>query len=142
MLAGAFGSATFFAFLGGGAHVVVTLMRASPAEYGVWWAISSLGYMTGNFLSSRLSTRHGIDRLIWAGIAIEIAGVALSLVLAVYALHWGPVIVFLPQLIANIGNGLLLPGAIAGAVSIRPQAASTAAGITGFIQMALGAAVA
>ena len=142
VLAGAFGSATFFAFLGGGAHVVVTLMRASPAEYGVWWAISSLGYMTGNFLSSRLSTRHGIDRLIWAGIAIEIVGVALSTVLAVYALHWGPVIVFLPQLIVNIGNGLLLPGAIAGAVSIRPQAAGTAAGITGFIQMALGAAVA
>lgn len=142
VLAGAFGSATFFAFLGGGAHVVVTLMRASPAEYGVWWAISSLGYMTGNFLSSRLSTRHGIDRLIWAGIAIEIAGVALSTVLAVYALHWGPVIVFLPQLIVNIGNGLLLPGAIAGAVSIRPQAAGTAAGITGFIQMALGAAIA
>jgi DHA1 family bicyclomycin/chloramphenicol resistance-like MFS transporter len=64
------------------------------------------------------------------------------MVLAVYALHWGPVIVFLPQLIVNVGNGLLLPGAIAGAVSIRPQAAGTAAGITGFIQMALGAAVA
>jgi DHA1 family bicyclomycin/chloramphenicol resistance-like MFS transporter len=141
VLAGAFGSATFFAFLGGGAHVVVTLMGRSPAEYGVWWAISSIGYMTGNFLSSRLSTRHGIDRMIWAGIFIEIIGVALATVLALFAMHWGPGIVFLPQLIVNIGNGLLLPGAIAGAVSVRLQAAGTAAGITGFIQMALGAAV-
>ena len=56
-------------------------------------------------------------------------------------MHWGPAIVFVPQMIMSFGNGLLLPGAIAGAVSVRPQAAGTAAGITGFTQMALGAAV-
>jgi DHA1 family bicyclomycin/chloramphenicol resistance-like MFS transporter len=139
--AGAFGSATFFAFLGGGAHVVITLMERSPAEYGAWFAMSSIGYIAGNFVSSRLSTRHGIHRMIWAGIALEIAGVVLATVLAAFALHWGPAIVFVPQLIVNFGNGLLLPGAISGAVSVRPQAAGTAAGITGFTQMALGAAI-
>jgi DHA1 family bicyclomycin/chloramphenicol resistance-like MFS transporter len=142
VLAGAFGSATFFAFLGGGAHVVVTLMGRSPAEYGVWFAISSIGYIAGNFTSSRLSTRYGIHRMIWAGIIIEIAGVALSTVLTAFALHWGPAILFVPQMVVNFGNGLLLPGAIAGAVSVRPQAAGTAAGITGFTQMALGAGIA
>ena len=71
--AGAFGSATFFAFLGGGPHVIVTLMERSSAEYGVWFAISSIGYMAGNFGASRLSTRYGIDRLIWWGIGIEAA---------------------------------------------------------------------
>ncbi len=55
-------------------------------------------------------------------------------------MHWGPAVVFLPQLIVNFGNGLLLPGAISGAVSVRPQAAGTAAGIIGFSQMAIGAA--
>ena len=48
-------------------------------------------------------------------------------------MHWGPAIVFVPQMIISFGNGLLLPGAIAGAVSVRPQAAGTAAGIIGFI---------
>ena len=57
VLAGAFGSATFFAFLGGGPHVIVTLMGRTSAEYGVWFAISSIGYMAGNFVASRLSTR-------------------------------------------------------------------------------------
>ena len=71
--AGAFGSSTFFVFLGGGPHVVVTLMERSSAEYGVWFALSSIGYMAGNFAASRLSTRHGIDRLIWWGIGFEIA---------------------------------------------------------------------
>ena len=139
--AGAFGSSTFFAFLGGGAHVIITLMERSAAEYGVWFAICSIGYMAGNYGASRLSTRFGIDRMIWWGIGFEVLGVALSAVLAIFAMHWGPVIVFGPQLIVNFGNGLLLPGAIAGAVSVRAQAAGTAAGIIGFTQMALGAAV-
>ena len=56
-------------------------------------------------------------------------------------MHSGPIIVFLPQLFISFGNGLLLPGAISGAVSVRLQAAGTAAGITGFAQMALGAAI-
>jgi DHA1 family bicyclomycin/chloramphenicol resistance-like MFS transporter len=139
--AGAFGSATFFAFLGGGTHVIITLMERSSAEYGVWFAISSIGYMAGNFAASRLSTRYGIDRMIWWGIGFEAVGVVLSVVLAVFAMHWGPIIIFGPQMIVNFGNGLLLPGAISGAVSIRAQAAGTAAGIIGFTQMALGAAV-
>jgi DHA1 family bicyclomycin/chloramphenicol resistance-like MFS transporter len=139
--AGAFGSATFFAFLGGGPHVIITLMGRSSAEFGVWFAISSAGYMAGNFGASRLSTRFGIDRMIWWGIGTEALGVSLSLILAMFAHDWGPAIVFMPQLIVNFGNGLLLPGAIAGAVSVRPQAAGAAAGITGFAQMALGAAI-
>ena len=50
--------------------------------------------------------------------------------------------VFLPQIIVGFGNGLLLPTSIAGAVSIRPQVAGTASGMTGFIQMAIGACAA
>jgi MFS transporter, DHA1 family, multidrug resistance protein len=138
---GALGSATFFAFLGGGPHVIVTLMGRTSAEYGVWFAISSIGYMAGNFLSSRLTVQHGIDALIRWGIAAEAIGVIAAIGLTAAAHDWGPAIVFMPQLIVSLGNGLLLPGAIAGAVSVRPQAAGTAAGITGCTQMLLGAAV-
>ena len=139
--AGAFGSGTFFAFLGGGPHVIVTLMGRTSAEYGVWFAISSIGYMAGNFIASRLSTRLGIDALIWWGIAMEAVGVAMATALAAFAQDWGPAIVFMPQMIISLGNGLLLPGAISGAVSVRPQAAGTAAGIVGCVQMGIGAAI-
>jgi DHA1 family bicyclomycin/chloramphenicol resistance-like MFS transporter len=50
--------------------------------------------------------------------------------------------IFVPQLVIGLGNGLLLPTAIAGAVSVRPQVAGTASGMTGFIQMTIGAAAA
>ena len=140
VLAASLGSATFFAFLGGGPHVVVTIMGHSSAEYGVWFALGSIGYIGGNFLASRLSLKYGTDALIRWGIAIEIAGALASVALTTLAHHWGPFIVFAPQFVISFGNGILLPNAIAGAVSVRPQAAGTASGIIGFAQMAVGAA--
>lgn len=139
VLCAAFGSATFFAFLGGGPHIVITLMGRSSAEYGVWFAISALGYMMGNFAASRLSMRYGLERMILIGLVLQCVGVALSTGFS-FAHAWGPAVVFLPQTIISFGNGVMLPNAIAGAVSVRPHAAGTASGVLGFVQMAIGAA--
>ena len=78
--------------------------------------------------------------MIMAGIAFELAGASLTALLVATLPDAGPAIIFLPQLVISYGNGLLLPNAIAGAISIRPQAAGAAAGMTGFAQMAIGAA--
>ena len=139
VLAAALGSAPFFTFLGGGPHVVVTLMDRSSAEFGLWFAVTSLGYMSGNFSVSRLSQRFGIDALIVAGIGFELLGAGLTAILVATMPNGGPAIIFLPQMVISYGNGLLLPNCIAGAISVRPQAAGTAAGMTGFVQMAMGA---
>lgn len=139
VLCGALGSAPFFTFLGGGPHVVVTLMGRTSAEYGMWFAVTSLGYMSGNFSVSRLSQRFGIDSMIMAGIVFELIGAVLTVGLVATMPEAGPAIIFLPQLVISYGNGLLLPNSIAGAVSVRPQAAGTASGMTGFVQMSIGA---
>ncbi len=139
VLCAAAASAPFFTAIGGAPHVVVSLMHRSPAEYGMWFALGSLGYMSGNFTVSRLSERLGVDSLIGAGMAIEIIGAAISTLMVAFAWEWGPVIIFGPQFLISYGNGLVLPTAIAGAVSIRPQAAGSASGLTGFTQMAVGA---
>src|SRR4029077_3267944 len=55
VLCAAFASGSFFVFLGGGPHAVVTIMGRSSPEFGLWFAFSSVGYMAGNFLTSRLS---------------------------------------------------------------------------------------
>ena len=127
VLAGALGSAPYFTFLGGGPHVVITLMGRSSAEYGLWFALSSFGYMMGNFTVSRLAHRVGLDAMIMAGLALGLVGAALTAVLFTVMPHGGPATVFLPQFIISYGNGLLLPNAIAGAVSLRPEAAGAAA---------------
>jgi MFS transporter, DHA1 family, multidrug resistance protein len=140
VLCGALGSAPFFTFIGGGPHIVVNLMGRTSAEYGVWFMVTSLGYMTGNFTASRLSQRFGVDAMIMAGIVFELIGGGLTAVLVATMPEGGPAIIFLPQLVISYGNGLLLPNAIAGAISVRPQAAGSASGMVGFTQMAIGAA--
>jgi MFS transporter, DHA1 family, multidrug resistance protein len=140
VLAGALGSAPFFTFLGGGPHVVVTIMGRTSAEYGLWFAFTSLGYMSGNFTASRLSQRFGVDAMVVGGIAAELVGALATCTAVATFPGGGPAIIFLPQFLLSYGNGVLLPNAIAGAVSVRPRAAGTAAGMAGFMQMATGAA--
>jgi DHA1 family bicyclomycin/chloramphenicol resistance-like MFS transporter len=136
------GSAPFFSFLGAAPHVVVTLLGRTSAEYGLWFFVPSIGFMAGNFAVSRLTARFGIDALIWWGIALTIIGCVLNVLVYVALPGWEMATIFLPQIVIGVGNGLLLPTSIAGAVSIRPQVAGTASGATGFIQMAIAAAAA
>jgi len=141
-LCAALGSAPFFSFLAGAPHVVVTMLQRTSAEFGLWFFLPSIGFMTGNFAVSRLTARFGIDTLIWAGIVLTIVGSLINAVVYAALPGWDLATIFLPQVIIGIGNGLLLPTAVAGAVSIRPQVAGTASGATGFIQMIIGAGAA
>ena len=93
-------------------------------------------------LVSRLTGRFGIDALIWWGIGAHHRGCLLSIVVYPSLAGLGHGTIFLPQILIGFGNGLLLPTSVAGAVSIRPQVAGTASGLTGFVQMAIGAAAA
>ena len=133
------GSAPFFSFVGGAPHVVVTILGRSSAEYGLWFFLPSVGFMAGNFAVSRLTTRFGINTLIGCGIVLTVLGCVLNALAYVLFPGWEMATIFVPQVMIGFGNGLLLPTAVAGAVSIRPQVAGTASGMTGFIQMAIGA---
>src|SRR5262249_44235001 len=88
------------------------------------------------------SLRHGVDTMIWWGNVVELAGAAIGLAMMFYIDVLGLVaIVAIPTLI-SIGNGIILPNAIAGAVSVRPLAAGTASGLLGCTQMLFGALMA
>jgi len=139
-LVAAFNSAMFFTFIGGAPHVVVTIMHRSSAEYGIWFLIISLAYMAGNFAAGRWSAKYGVDAMIRAGVAVTVAGAAIGIVWMLLEPARGPEVIMTPQMIIGFASGFMLPSALAGAVSVRPQAAGAAAGITGFMQMGLGAA--
>lgn len=139
-LVSTFNSAMFFTFIGGAPHVVVAIMHRAPTEYGVWFVILSLAYMAGNFAAGRWSAKYGVDTMIKAGVALTVLGAAVGVAWMLIDPQGGPPVVFAPQMIIGFASGFMLPNAIAGAVSVRPHAAGTAAGITGFLQMGLGAA--
>jgi DHA1 family bicyclomycin/chloramphenicol resistance-like MFS transporter len=132
-------SAMFFVYVGGAPHVVVTIMGQNSAVYGLWFAVASFGYMTGNFIAARRSAIVGVDRMIWWGTLVALVAAAVECALVLAWPSGGPAIIFVPQIIISVGSGFLMPNALAGAVSVRPQAAGTASGFTGFLQMGLGA---
>ena len=52
---------------------------------------------------------------------------------------WSPWTIFLPGMGMAFANGLSMPNAQAGAVSISPHFAGTASGLLAFLQMLMGA---
>jgi DHA1 family bicyclomycin/chloramphenicol resistance-like MFS transporter len=77
--------------------------------------------------------------MVAAGAAIGVLGGLSVVVLVLWFSDLGPLIICLPQWITALANGLLIPNAVAGGISVRPQAAGTAAGIHGFVQMGVAA---
>lgn len=139
LLVGALSSITFFAFIGGAPHAVVTVMGLSSTTYGLWFMCNAAGYMTGNAICGRYAGRFGSDRLMLWGSIIMVTAATVQFAIAALGYMTHPALLFLPQAVVGFANGLQLPGAVAGAVSVNPQAAGSASGLTGFCQMGLGA---
>jgi len=137
-LAVGFTTASFFVFIAGAPYVVVESMGRKPEVYGLFFLINAAGYMAGNFVSGRFGERLGPERLILFGIGFSIGSMLLSLVTLGLA-PWTPATFFLPLVVNSFGNGLAIPGGMALALSVRPDLAGTAAGITGALQLGLGA---
>lgn len=141
-LVATFNSAMFFTFIGGAPHVVVTIMHRSSAEYGLWFVVISVAYMAGNFAAGRWSAKYGVDVMVRVGVAVTFVGAVVGIAWALLAPSGGPEVIMTPQMIIGFASGFMLPNALAGAVSVRPQSAGAASGITGFMQMGLGAVTA
>ena len=136
---GALSSVTFFAFVGGAPHVVVTVMGESSSTYGLWFIANAGGYMIGNALSGRFAARVGSYRMIYLGTMLMVFATLVQGTIALSGWMTHPATMFLPQAVIAFSNGLQLPSAIAGGVSVRPEAAGSASGIIGFVQMGVGA---
>lgn len=137
-LTAAFTSGAFFAFIGGGPLVATEMLGLAPSSYGIYFGIISAGYILGNFLSGRFSGRVGVNRMTLAGGAIASVGVLISICLFALGL-FHPLSLFGPALFLGVGNGITLPNANAGIVSVRPDLAGSASGLGGALQIGGGA---
>lgn len=140
-LAATLSAGSFYAYLGGAPFVGANVLKLGTAETGFWLGAPAIGYALGNFLSARLSVRLGMDRMILIGaiICTVVLGVAL-----VIDLQGGraPLAFFGAVALMGLGNGMLLPNANAGMMSVRPELAGTASGLGGAMAVAGGAGLA
>ncbi|PIE11806.1 MAG: Bcr/CflA family drug resistance efflux transporter [Rhodobacterales bacterium] len=141
VLTAGFTSGTYFALLGGASHVAGEMFGLSPKMTGLALGAPAIGYMAGNFISGRLAMRMGLDRLILWGTAITLVPMGLSLGLGLMG-HQSPWTLFGLCTLLGLGNGLVMPNAMSGMLSVRPKLAGTASGIGGAFQIGGGAIVA
>lgn len=133
-------SGAFFSYLGGGPYVGDHVFGMDPATFGLFFGAPAVGYFLGNFLSGRFSVRMGVNRMVLWGTLINFGGVALSLTLF-YAGLGTPYSFFGLMTCVGLGNGMTIPNATAGALSVRPHLAGTASGLSGALMIGLGAAL-
>lgn len=131
-------SSIIFSFAGGGPYVVVTQMGRSSAEYGAWFATSGLAYLIGNLFCVRFAPAYTIEKLIWFGLALQFTGAALNLVWGLTGLNQVPSWLFVTHMLITFANAFVMSNSAAGAISVRPDAAGTASGAMGFLQMGFG----
>ena len=134
----AFTTGVFFGFLGGAPYVFVELLGRPPNEYGPYFMLMAGAYMLGNLIAGRISPRVGSDRMIAIG---TFGAVVCTGVLAVLAAT-GPLTtetLFAPMTVLSVFHGFSMPNGNAGTVSVDPSRAGAAAGLSGFLQMGIGA---
>ena len=137
-LASAFSAGAFFAYLGGAPYVATEFFHMSPATMGYLIGAPGWGYMVGNFVSGRYSTRLGINKMVLYGALIATAGVLASLLLTLSGLS-SPTTFFGFFTFLGLGNGMLLANSTSGMMSVRPRLAGTASGLGGAMMIGGGA---
>lgn len=140
-LAAAFSSGCFFAYLGGAPFVGNQVFGLGSSEVGVLFALTAAGYAAGNFIAGRYSVRVGMNRMVLSGTLVTTFGVLAQAALALAGLS-SAVAFFGLTIFMGIGNGVALPNANAGILSVRPELAGTASGLGGAINIGGGAALA
>jgi DHA1 family bicyclomycin/chloramphenicol resistance-like MFS transporter len=138
MLCQVLASQIIFTFAGGAPYIVITHMGRTGAEYGAWFALIGFAYLVGNLFCVRFAPRHSLERLIWFGLALQLAGSLLNLVCGLSGINQAPAWLFGTQMIVMFANAFVMSNSAAGAISVRPEAAGTASGAMGFLQMGLG----
>lgn len=131
---------SFFAYLGGAPFVGDQVFGLAPAVLGVLFGAPAVGYFLGNFASGRFSTRLGVNRMVLYGSLFNAGGIGTNV--ALFHLGLGtPSVFFGLMCFMGLGNGMVIPNATAGALSIRPDLAGTASGLSGAMMIGLGAAL-
>lgn len=139
-LAAAFASGAFFAYLGGAPFIGSEVFKLDASTLGSYFGAPAVGYLVGNWVSGRYSVQIGVNHMVLIGALITAIGMSFLLTLDLIGLH-SPTIFFGFMISIGLGNGILLPNANAGMLSVRPELAGSASGLGGAFMVGGGGAL-
>src|SRR5262249_57381085 len=114
------------------------LLGRPATEFGLYFVLLPLGFMSGTMISSRLGDRAPTELMVLVGSLVCLAAIAVQATL-LSSVPPAPLMLFLPGAFVTMAQGIALPYAQAGAMRTVPRLAGTAAGIGVFVQQVLGA---
>ncbi|MEP2534198.1 multidrug effflux MFS transporter [Shimia sp.] len=128
----------FYVYITGAALVGAVVFGMTPAAIGLAVGAITVGFAFGSFLSGKLSRRYPLFVMVLAGRIVAALGLSVGLVVVLSGiLH--PVTYVGFVMFVGVGNGLTMPAATSGIMSVRPNLAGSASGLSGAMSVAGGA---
>jgi DHA1 family bicyclomycin/chloramphenicol resistance-like MFS transporter len=122
-----------FAWISGSSFALQDIYGFSALMFGLAFAVTGLGYLTGTLLAAKLVIRISLDRTIVCGAAAMCAGGVIMTAAVALDLH-NPFALIVPAALYIVGLGLTMPQAMAGALTPFPERAGSASSLLGFVQ--------
>lgn len=135
-----FSVGAFYAFLAGAPLAATAAYDLETGTLGVFLGITTLGYIFGSFLSGRYAGRVPLATMMIVGRIVACACPVIGLTLYLAGFR-NAAALFGPCILIGVGNGLTMPSANAGMLSVRPDLAGSAAGLAGAMTVGGGAAL-
>jgi len=129
---------TFLSLAAASSFLMKDYLGRSGTEFGMYFLLFPIGFLLGNWVSSRLSHRFSIENMVLAGSIINLFAAAFQSG-AILAGYLTPLVLFIPGCVLSFGQGIALANAQVGAIRVIPGLSGTAAGVGVFFQMFLGA---
>ncbi|MCY6383701.1 multidrug effflux MFS transporter [Hoeflea prorocentri] len=137
-LCGTFSVGGFYIFLTGAPLVAQSVFETTTAELGFYLGTITIGFMLGGFVAGSLGKGFEPTTMMIAGRVVACVGLLGGLALLALGIT-STQLFFASTMFVGLGNGITMPGSNAGAMSIRPELAGSAAGLSGALIVAGGA---
>jgi len=112
-------------------------LGVSPAEFGIWFALTPVSFIIGNIVNRYYFIDRGIERAAMLGCLLTLVSV-----LALYATQFFgmayPLAIALPCCLFGLSNGIVISNTVVGAIHASGDHAGTGTGLLGAWQMAFG----
>jgi DHA1 family bicyclomycin/chloramphenicol resistance-like MFS transporter len=141
VLQSGFVTGTFLATATAASSLLKDLLHRPSTEFGIYFLLFPFGFLTGNFITSRIGNRAANETMVLIGSLLLVVAVAVQSSLLLSG-HVTPLTLFAPGFFITMAQGLSLSYAQAGAMATNRTLAGTAAGVGVFMQNFLGAAFA
>ena len=109
----------------------------SAAEFGLWFSLTPVSYIIGNYMNRRYFVSRGIERAAMIGCCLSVVAVLFMFVTQAFSFTHA-LSLALPCCLFGLANGIVVSNSTVGAISAAGKNAGTGTGIAGAWQMASG----